>query len=110
MISRQRVNMIYAKTDSTVKNREYAFTETFESVFEEDTFFNSCLLERDWQQVQPRGNKLSLGRQFAVVCRDLNHVTQYVTQYGTLCPDHSRLLKKLCRWDRAVVLYIMDRR
>ena len=37
------MNMIYAKTDSTVKNREYAFTKTFESVFDEDTFFNSCL-------------------------------------------------------------------
>ena len=23
--------------------KEYAFTKTFESVFEEDTFFNSCL-------------------------------------------------------------------
>ena len=43
MISREPVNMIYAKTDSTVKNREYAFTKTFESVFNEDIFFNSCL-------------------------------------------------------------------
>ena len=43
MTSRVPVNMIYAKTDSTVKNREYAFTKTFESVFDEDTFFNSCL-------------------------------------------------------------------
>ena len=42
--------MIYAKTDSTVKNREYAFTETFESVFEEDTFFNSCLQEAGFTQ------------------------------------------------------------
>ena len=47
MISRGPVYIIYAKTDSTVKNREYAFTETFESVFEEDTFFNSCLLRWD---------------------------------------------------------------
>ena len=44
MIPREPVNMIYAKTNSTVKNREYAFTKTFESVFDEDTFFNSCLL------------------------------------------------------------------
>ena len=44
MFSRVTVNMIYAKTDSTVKNREYAFTKTFESVFDRDTFFNSCLL------------------------------------------------------------------
>ena len=44
MISRGPVYMIYTKTDSTVKNREYAFAKTFESVFDEDTFFNSCLL------------------------------------------------------------------
>ena len=44
MISRGPVYIIYAKTDSTVKNREYAFAKTFESVFDEDTFFNSCLL------------------------------------------------------------------
>ena len=44
MISRKKVNMIYAKTDSTVKNREYAFTKTFESVFDEDIFFNSYLM------------------------------------------------------------------
>ena len=43
MISQVPANMIYAKTDSTVKNREYDFTKTFESVFDEDTFFNSCL-------------------------------------------------------------------
>ena len=43
MISPEQMNMIYVKTDSTVKNREYAFTKTFESVFDEDTFFNSCL-------------------------------------------------------------------
>ena len=47
MISREPVNMIYAKTNSTVKNREYAFTKTFESDFYEDTFFNSCLLYAD---------------------------------------------------------------
>ena len=41
--------MIYAKTDSTVKNREYAFAKTFESVFDEDTFFNSCLQESAWR-------------------------------------------------------------
>ena len=44
MISRGPVYIIYVKTDSTVKNREYAFAKTFESVFDEDTFFNSCLL------------------------------------------------------------------
>ena len=43
MISRGPVYIIYVKTDSTVKNREYAFSKTFESVFDEDTFFNSCL-------------------------------------------------------------------
>ena len=43
MISRGPVYIIYVKTDSTVKNREYAFAKTFESVFDEDTFFNSCL-------------------------------------------------------------------
>ena len=43
MISRGPVYIIYAKTDPTVKNREYAFVKTFESVFDEDTFFNSCL-------------------------------------------------------------------
>ena len=45
MISRGPVYIIYAKTDSTVKNREYAFAKTFESVFDKDTFFNSCLLD-----------------------------------------------------------------
>jgi len=44
MISRGPVYIIYVKADSTVKNREYAFVKTFESVFDEDTFFNSCLL------------------------------------------------------------------
>ena len=44
MISWGPVYIIYAKTDLTVKNREYAFVKTFESVFDEDTFFNSCLL------------------------------------------------------------------
>ena len=44
MISPEQMNMIYTKTDSTVKNREYALAKTFESVFDEDTFFNSCLL------------------------------------------------------------------
>ena len=43
MISRGPVYIIYLKTDSTVKNREYALARTFESVFDEDTFFNSCL-------------------------------------------------------------------
>ena len=43
MISRGPVYIIYVKTDSTVKNREYAFAKTFESVFDKDTFFNSCL-------------------------------------------------------------------
>ena len=43
MISPEQMNMIYVKTDSPVKNREYAFTKTFEFVFDEDTFFNSCL-------------------------------------------------------------------
>ena len=43
MISRGPVYIIYVKTDSTVKNREDAFAKTFESVFDENTFFNSCL-------------------------------------------------------------------
>ena len=47
MISRGPVYIIYVKTDSTVKNREYAFAKTFESVFDEDTFFNSCLQRAD---------------------------------------------------------------
>ena len=43
MISRGPVYIIYVKTDSTVKNREYAFAKTFESIFDEDTFFNSTV-------------------------------------------------------------------
>ena len=57
MISREPMYIIYMKTDSTVKNREYAFAKTFESVFDEDTFFNSCLqILLPWRSLKVSGN------------------------------------------------------
>ena len=63
MISRGPVYIIYAKTDSTVKNREYAFTKTFESVFDEDTFFNSCLLP-NWKLELTKENKTNIATEW----------------------------------------------